>query len=243
MNQSDLSVDEQRAAHCGGVAILGMHRSGTSAVAGALGRSGLYLGQVLDKGFEHNPTGLQEPEAILYMHEDLFRKNGGSWSAPPTQALRWDPLHDAVRDLFIESRQTKSMWGFKDPRTIFALEGWLKKEPNLHIVGVFRHPLEVAASLQKRNNMAIATGVWLWALYNERLLSWQKRLGFTLLDFSEPHPSFLQRLDEVAAKLGLSPASESQLIDGDLRRNKASSGDALPIEIKALYDDLKDRAS
>lgn len=224
------------------VAIVGMHRSGTSAVAGALRHSGLYLGRVLDKGFEHNPTGLQEPEAVLYMHEDLFRKNGGSWSAPPTQTLRWDPLHKAVRDLFIETRQSEPLWGFKDPRTLFALEGWLAAEPELRPIGVFRHPLEVAKSLEKRNGMALPTGLWLWSLYNERLLHWHERLGFSLLNFNDPTEKFLERLDEVGHGMGLEKPSASGVIDPAIRRNAADEDASLPAEIQKLYDALRDRA-
>lgn len=112
------------------IAILGAHRSGTSALAGSLKRAGLYLGGVLDSGFELNPTGLQEPPAVLFMQEHLLEVNGGSWHEPPSDVV-WGRLHRAVRDLFIESRFGQSVWGFKDPRTLLTLDGWYEALPEM----------------------------------------------------------------------------------------------------------------
>jgi len=127
-----------------GLAILGMHRSGTSTLAGTMRANGIYFGDVLHKGSPRNAKGFHEPRALLYMHEDLLLKNGGAWHDPPS-AISWDPLHKAVRDLFIESRSDKPLWAFKDPRTLLVLEGWLEVLPNLKFVGIFRHPAEVVA--------------------------------------------------------------------------------------------------
>jgi len=44
------------------VAILGMHRSGTSCLAGSLQELGLYLGEVYDQN-PHNPRGNRENAA------------------------------------------------------------------------------------------------------------------------------------------------------------------------------------
>ena len=133
------------------IVVLGMHRSGTSMLMGTLREAGLYVGDVLDKPFALNRKGLQEPPAVLYMHEHLLEANGGSWHSPPKD-VQWDKMHEAIRDLFIESRTGKSLWGFKDPRTLLTLEGWKSALPNLELVGIFRHPSEVALSLKNRND-------------------------------------------------------------------------------------------
>jgi hypothetical protein len=45
------------------------------------------------------------------MHEDLLARHGGSWHNPP-EVGEWPPLHGAVRDLFIESRHGRPLWGY-----------------------------------------------------------------------------------------------------------------------------------
>lgn len=95
-------------------AVLGMSRSGTSALAGSPKEAGLHLGPVLDEPIPTNQKSLQKSGALLDVHEDLLRKNGGSWCSPPRRVC-WQPLHRAVRYLFIESRAAHPAWGFKHP--------------------------------------------------------------------------------------------------------------------------------
>jgi hypothetical protein len=159
-----------------------MHRSGTSALAGSLKEAGVHLGQVRDSGFALNPKGLQEPAAILFMHEDLLRTSGGSWHEPPASPT-WHPLHRAVRDLFIESRQGVPVWGFKDPRSLLVLEGWLDVLPHLECAAIFRHPAEVAASMHQRNAFELDKCFQLWEIYNRRLLALHAQLRFPVVEF------------------------------------------------------------
>ena len=107
------------------IIVLGMHRSGTSLLAGSLHDAGVYLGHTLNTGFRLNPKGLWEAPSVLSMHENLLEKNGGSWQDPPEPPLEWGKLHPSVRDLCIDARQGHPLRGVKDPRTLLALEGWL----------------------------------------------------------------------------------------------------------------------
>ena len=118
---NDIEACAPGAGRC--LTVLGMHRSGTSMLMGTLQEAGVYLGSVFSEGFEGNRKGLLEPRAVLFMQEDLFKANGGSWSDPPA-TLEWKNLHLAVRDLFVESRERQPLWGFKDPRTLFTLDAW-----------------------------------------------------------------------------------------------------------------------
>jgi hypothetical protein len=220
------------------IAILGMHRSGTSALAGSLRQAGVHLGRVLDQGFDRNPKGLQEPAAVLFMHENLLEANGGSWHTPPEE-IAWQRLHQAVRDLFIESRQGQPLWGFKDPRTLLVLSGWLDALPRMECVGIFRHPVEVASSMHSRNQFPLEKCFKLWVHYNQRLLVWHRRLGFPLIEFVADPGAMAGSIDRVLAHLRLSPIEPLDFYDHELRRFDAGSGPPMPEDAANLYRQLQ----
>ena len=120
------------------VAILGMHRSGTSLLAGTLQECGLELGDVNTQA-PANDKGNRESWLLIALHEDVLRKAGGFWHRPPTQPVTWTRLHRTVRSLFIEEFLGVPLWGFKDPRLLYVLEGWLEALPALEAVAIFRH--------------------------------------------------------------------------------------------------------
>jgi hypothetical protein len=190
------------------IAVLGMHRSGTSALAGTLRAAGVYFGEVLDQSIARNPKGLQEAPSLLYMQEDLLVKNGGSWHEPP-EKIDWDPMHKAVRDLFIECRASQDLWAFKDPRTLLTLEGWFSVLPDLECVGTFRHPTEVVMSIHERNEFELEKCFDIWCAYNERLLAHQEKRGFTIVEFVAQPDVMQSSFANVLASLGLSETEES----------------------------------
>lgn len=219
------------------LSVLGMHRSGTSALMGTLRDAGVYLGEVFDNGFPLNPKGLQEPRSLIYMHEDLLNKNGGSWKSPPSE-ITWGDLHLAIRNLFIESRQSHSIWGFKEPRTLLVLDGWNEALPQLEYVGVFRHPFEVALSLQKRNALNIDEGLSLWNTYNLKLLNQYETKPFPILEFHQNSKAVKKGLEYVCNSLGLefSPnGCGDTFFDSNMRTIKETPADDLPSNIQDTY--------
>jgi len=221
--------------------VLGMHRSGTSALAGTLMEAGVHLGRVLDKSITRNPKGLQEPPAILYMQEDLLKANGGSWNEPPAQ-VEWFPMHAAVRDLFIESRQDVACWGFKDPRTLLTLDGWLKVLPSARPLGIFRHPMAVARSLESRNGFPIEKGLAIWHAYNSRLLDWQERRGFPLVQCLPDTVAMQAKLQALLRALDLSVEQPLEFFDASLQTVREIEEDSLPEPVQTVWSGLLDRA-
>lgn len=184
------------------VLILGMHRSGTSALAGTLREAGLHLGRVQDTGFALNPKGLQEANALIFMHEHLLEVNGGAWHEPP-RSIVWGRLHKAVRDLFIESRSEQPLWGFKEPRTLLLLGGWLEALPDWTAVGIFRHPAPVMRSLMERNGFTAEKALSVWMAYNRRLLDLRDRHDFPVIEFTPDAAAMQDGFARALAHLGL----------------------------------------
>lgn len=225
------------------IGVLGMHRSGTSCLTGLLEDAGVALGQVS----RHNPYNLkgnQENPEIMALHEDLLLAAGGSWNEPPGGPLIWSAAQRRRLEEILDSYRDLKRWGFKDPRTLFALEGWLEARPDLCFIGTFRHPLAVARSLYQRNKLiTLPRALVIWEHYNRALLSWQQRLDFPLVDFDLPRLAYLDHVGRAFARLGLKLEPDTaHFFDGALRTESEHRGTDLPPTVRALYRELQVRA-
>ena len=248
MSQGPEHVDraDDRAGGQRAIAILGMHRSGTSLLAGALQECGLDLGEVSTRS-PANEKGNRESWLLTALHEDLLREAGGGWDRPPEHPVAWGPLHCSIRDLYVGLFAGRPVWGFKDPRLLFCLEGWRDALPGLECVGIFRHPLEVARSLVQRTPMrfTIEKGLDLWLAYNRRLLEWHERTGCPLLEYGDDAAAFNAAVLRLARRLRLPVAAdpgELTFYEPRLRHQRADAG-ALPAEVAAMDLRLRELAA
>ncbi len=223
------------------IAILGMHRSGTSSLTGLLEQAGVCLGTVATKS-TWNAKGNRENRKIMDLHEELLRANGGGWDAPPP-TVSWPARARAARDAIIRDYQGVPLWGFKDPRTVLVLEGWLEALPRLRLVGVFRHPLLVAESLQRRDGFSIEKGVRLWHVYNEALLAHHRRRAFPILSFDVD--AFTESFKRLTRLLRLPERSEGgwDFFDPGLRHQAPGIEMPLGDDTRRLYAALNELAA
>ena len=199
------------------VAILGMHRSGTSWLAGALQESGLELGDV-NTAAPNNDKGNREHNAIRTIHEGVLRENGGSWRRPPSP-IRWsrtrrEQLHEVIETM----SATTAQWGFKDPRTLLVLDEWHKQAKNFVPIGIYRHPSEVVRSLRARHDdFTEDEALDLWKIYNERLIGEHQRRPFPVIRFDVEGERLEKALGSIRAYLGVGdPASADSFFDRSL---------------------------
>lgn len=153
------------------IAVLGMHRSGTSAVSGLLNTLGVYLGSgdLLGWANADNPKGFFEFNPFLEINNALLERVNSAWDNVPSPMPDWagDP---AFADLREEAAQRARqyftdvpLWAFKDPRTCVTLPFWRAVVPEIFdALLVLRHPLEVADSLASRNAMPRDQSMALW---------------------------------------------------------------------------------
>jgi hypothetical protein len=224
-----------------GIALLGMHRSGTSTLAGTLRACGVYFGEVLDQKLPRNAKGLNEAASILYMHEDLLVKSGGAWHSPPSDP-EWGSVHKAVRNLFIESRQSEPTWAFKDPRTLLVFDGWREALPNIGKAGIFRHPAEVASSIHDRNKFDWEKCFGIWTTYNEKLLTMLKDEPFPVVEFVSDSKKMIKSFETLIRQLGFEMTPEAKaFFDTDLKHFE-NPDISVPAEAAHLYSELKEYA-
>ena len=216
-----------------------MHRSGTSSLAGSLRDAGLFFGAVTNAA-PHNAKGNLENRAIRRFHTDILHDNKGGWDCPPNK-ITWSPAHRARRDALIESYPTDRIWGFKDPRTLLTLDGWLEVLPRAQCVGSFRHPLAVTRSLQTRDGFTREKCLDLWTKYNSLLLKYQRKFGFDLVCFDWPTDHYHRKLGEITLKLNLPQTQQKfSFFDPNLRNNSLSDSKDLPYSVRSLFCDLMD---
>lgn len=225
------------------VIVVGMHRSGTSLLTGSLEAAGVHLGPV-NHGAPHNRKGNKEHEGIRRLNDAIMARYGADWKAPPHLHV---PLH-WTNEEFAQGRQETQglveygkVWGFKDPRTIWTLEGWLELFPAARLIGVFRHPVAVCNSLMSRPgslNLSQQAAFTLWEHTNRRLLSLQARLGFPLLHFSQRDLAahFMEPLAKFTQQIGLE-ASPASFFEGELVNQKAEDVPA-PDDLRSLFEEL-----
>ena len=184
------------------VCVLGMHRSGTSCLAGSLQAAGISGGRVIEYATD-NPKGNRENQAIMSLNDQVLACNNGTWDHPPKR-LEYFPEHQQQRDKLIEELDSQfSVWMFKDPRTVLTLSFWQEGISNLQLIGTFRHPLKVAMSLYKRQGISLPLreGIGLWIHYNRLIVKAFNRTPFPLICFDLPQQKYLARLTEIVQDL------------------------------------------
>ena len=180
-----------------GVILLGMHRSGTSMLAGLL--SSVFSMHVPRQQVTASNYKSQNSKGF-FENFDVVRQND-EWLKD--QDISWDKLHlftvtynggkqkvlgrfksikatqagiHGQKALEVYNNATNTPWVLNDPRMCLTLDVWtqlLKSdfyEPP--ILFTYRNPLEVAMSLQarKRNSVSLLDGLRLWIWYNREAI-------------------------------------------------------------------------
>ena len=158
--------------------VVGMHRSGTSALTGALGQLGMAVPAAADR-YEYYGPAEGNPEhwesRAMGLHDQaLLGRRGGTWEGPPDPATLAEPdLESTFGDLGDPAVPARVAFpddgpgAWKDPRTCLLLPYWLAHLPRpVAAVFIWRSPLSVAHSLRTRDGMSLADGVALWERYN-----------------------------------------------------------------------------
>ena len=111
------------------------------------------------------------------------------------------------------------------------------------MIGSFRRPLTVAASLARRNGFDTATSLRLWTEYNERLLAYHEKYGVGRIDFDLPAARYGERVRAVLGRLGLSaPSGGFTFFEDELRTATPAEGCRLPERTGEIYARLREAA-
>lgn len=219
------------------VLILGMHRSGTSCLAGMLGSYGLDLGEEIHTRNNFNKKGNQEHLPSRSVNHELVILNGGSWFDPQPVKKIPAELRQKASEIKKDFREKGKPFGIKDPRMLFCLDVWM--DDHTRLVGTIRHPELVVRSLETRNaaraKKVDADWYHTWMAYNRRLLELQKQYGFPIVNFDWPEGQYQKTVKNIAKNFGL--AGQDEFFESNLRHHDQIMGDA-PSECLELYEKL-----
>jgi hypothetical protein len=227
-----------------------MHRSGTSCITGLLEKCGLSLGTshpLLNEPRFDNQKGHFENRGAMALNETVLKFAGGTWCNPPS-AEAIELAGEKLGSFFTHFAQTFNGDIFKDPRTCLTMSLWEKYCPDITaVVFCVRHPIAVAGSLKRRNNIPIGEGLKLWYEYNLRCILGMQHTPCFVVDYDnlEHHLEF--EVSSLCEHLGLhlDIVELHSRIDGfytgelDHNRGTVTGSDGLlPADIRKLYDIL-----
>lgn len=235
--------------------VCGMHRSGTSVVTRCLELFGYSLGESLMEPGEDNPTGFFEDLDVVDLNDQLLLENGSTWDAPvfvERDGLLWSPprLNDAVA-IIKNKLESAPKLAIKDPRVCLTLPFWraVAKELNvsLKLCLVYRNPLDIAASIEQRNQLPKAEALALTQIYWSELLK-QTAHDDVVIDYGRFISNPEAAIDELASWLKVPPDPAQvptfleQFLDTSLRHHIHTWADLVGAE-RSLPTGLIDAAS
>lgn len=220
--------------------VLGMHRSGTSALANLLALAGADLPRDVMPADVHNARGYFEPWRIAVFNDRRLAAAGTSWddpfaafASPPADEDAW---RDEARRLFRAQFGRRLRPLLKDPRVSVLANLWrplLESEGlALRVFIPVRHPLAVAGSLAARDGFPPRKSVMVWMAYMLAAEAASRDLPRAFVDYDalleDWRPGLAGAEAQVGEPLPALTAAAGRKIDAflsaELRRN-APGGD------------------
>lgn len=201
------------------VLVLGMHRSGTSALAGALRLIGLELGTDLMTPASDNPKGFWEHAGVVAIHERLLAALDRRWNDPRPLPEAWwtlpvaEEAAQSLESLLREEFAGVALWAVKDPRLCRLLPLWIPVLKRIgvrpHCLFMVRHPGEVTASLTARNDWPEGLSRLLWIQHLVEAEAASRNLPRTTLTYEALLEDPADAMHDALQKLGISMPAAS----------------------------------
>ena len=240
------------------VVVLGMHRSGTSAITRGLEVLGVNLGDNLYPAAIDNPKGFWEDNDFLGINEELLAHLDYSvdrlglidWQMPSTAIV--ESLELKAEKLVSERCKKNALWGFKDPRTARLLPFWQavfeRVGCDVRYVIATRNPISIVESLYKRSGFEGGITFYLWLEHLIPAISGTMNAKRVVVDYDQLLENPKLQLLRVAKALGVTApeplalfAFESEFLDVGLRHTYFTMQDlerypSVPLQVVTAYD-------
>lgn len=224
------------------IIILGMHRSGTSALANLIASSGYELGNTpMEKSYD-NPLGFYESEAIVRFNDQVLKDHGSSWDdIRPSQFKLTEDYKTTAKRIILDEFSGKEKIVIKDPRITLFPQFWKEVLTELgyrcDFLLMMRKPLGIAASLESRNNFSFLKSNALILKYWIKALIFGAENDLVLIDYNHliADPKEAIRNLSLVNIEGLNP----DVIDGELNHQGDERVFESLRETDKLYTKLK----
>lgn len=219
--------------------ILGMHRSGTSLITKSMELVGYELGDNLMPEREDNPKGFFEDVDYVELNDDLLRASSSTWEIPQLSTASRDIDDKKLikrADKFLKGKfKGRQKLALKDPRACLLLLFWQKRFEacgiEVRYIVVHRDPVEVAASLARRNGFSLRHGLLLDYLYSREIMSFAGADAF-VINYAAFMRDPTDQISRLAGYLGESideaavTAFADEFVDSSLWHHKADAAKA-----------------
>jgi len=213
--------------------VVGMHRSGTSAMARLLGQTGARLPKNLLPPRSSNQAGFWESKPLVMMHDKMLSEMGSSWDDLSLGPGFWEKkktlakYRGAISDLIESEIDGAPFFVLKDPRisrfipfTVSILED-LGVQPRFVIA--IRNPLAVAASLEQRDAFSIAKSLALWLDYSLHAEYQSRNYLRCIVHYERLVEDWRKELEMIAGRLDIPisewKAEDSRFVDSFITPN------------------------
>ena len=225
------------------VLVLGMHRSGTSSLAGAMIRLGGAAPSNLMPPTEDNPKGYWESTLLETLNGEILAAGGSRWE----DWRQFDPTRiDAAAVFALKGRAKSALAGefgearlaiVKDPRMCRLMPFWSSvfREANWSVRPVLqlRSPLEVALSLNRRDGIPLGLGGLIWLRHVLDAEAETRAMPRAAVDWSNFLTDPRRTLERVGEQLDVmwprwsegALAEIDEFVSADMRRQRASDSD------------------
>lgn len=195
--------------------VLGMHRSGTSAMAGSIAKLGVGVDTNLVEAVANdNPKGYWEPVDVVEINNDIlaiFDMHYMDYKSFPEGWEQDSKLDDIRKRIEVWCRSMFSehaLIAVKDPRICRTLPLWnqvLKKiDCEAKYIHMVRHPMDVISSLQVRDEKFSASeGLLVWAVHVLDAFSFAKYDQSVVVSYGSLMRSPVHVLEQVGKVLNI----------------------------------------
>lgn len=245
------------------IAVIGVPRSGTSAITKGLQVLGVGLGDyVSEEKRGDNEKGFFEDLEINMLNLSILNSVGYRWGGPVSPIINEDSRKimavflPVAKDIIRRRLESSDIFGFKDPMIAVILPFWKeifeKTGADASFVIACRNPLSMAYSLKRTNNLDLIVGFYVWLAGMLSSLVYTDGFKRVLVDYDDMLADPQRQLGRMAKglslrfnqdDLALKDYSDNFLTDslrhGNFTEEDLKSNADMPIKILELYALLK----
>lgn len=225
------------------VVVLGMHRSGTSAITRALRVLGVELGKTLMAQNNDNPKGFFEDREINQLDIEIMNSLGQDWhdlsliSDESFGRMIESDFAERAKELLVSKLENCEIFGLKDPRMCKLMPFW---QPIFDELGLetsyvisLRNPKSICDSLANRDGIEAEKSYYMWLIHTLDALKYTHGRKSCFVEFDSLMTDPKANLERCAKELELDFDNDefdtyvNSFLDDNLRHSVYSSLDLL----------------
>ncbi|MEE2855700.1 MAG: sulfotransferase family protein [Actinomycetota bacterium] len=215
------------------VFVLGMSRSGTSAMARVVSLCGAALPSGLIGGMPANPLGFWEPRRTWNLNRAILRRHGSAW-ADPTLRLQERPFtakqmarYISRAQAFFDTLPDDPLVVIKDLQITALPDIWFEAARragyDIAVLIALRHPQEVIDShrvMMKERHASPELIASNWLKYTLLAERQTRHLRRVVVDYGNLLKNWRREMERISAALNVEFSPDSEAIDGYLREGE-----------------------